>query len=111
MENFLRCFPFTVEPDLKMCIVFLYQSNDDTSAYKLILAANREEYFSRPSKQADFLADAPKVVCGVDLRKGVEGGSWLGVSKSGKFAAMTNVLVNYEQGRNKLSRGKLWWTI
>lgn len=89
-----------------MCIVFMNCNNEVGAKYKLILAANRDEYMSRPAKPADFHPDFPNVLCGIDMESGVEGGTWLGVSKSGKFAALTNVLV---QSRNpsKLPRGKL----
>lgn len=89
-----------------MCIVFLYQNNSEDSHYKLILAANRDEYLRRPTKPAEFLQSIPEILCGID-EEGGNGGTWLGVNRSGKFAALTNVLVPHEQDPNKLSRGHI----
>jgi len=68
-----------------MClIVFAY---DVHPAYRLILAANRDEFYERPSASADVWEDHPAVLAGRDLR---DGGTWLGVTRQGKFAAVTN---------------------
>ena len=77
-----------------MCIIFLY--SDPTcqqNGYKLIIASNRDEYFQRPTKEAAFIPDNPQVLCGTDLEEGVEGGTWLGVTKTGRFAFLTNYLT------------------
>uniref|UniRef100_UPI00398F075B transport and Golgi organization protein 2 homolog isoform X2 n=1 Tax=Pristiophorus japonicus TaxID=55135 RepID=UPI00398F075B len=57
-----------------------------------ILAANRDEYYSRPAKPADFWANNGNILSGLDMEKGKEGGTWLGMSKKGKFSALTNYL-------------------
>lgn len=68
-----------------MCLViFAYKKH---LRYPLILAANRDEYYERPSAAADFWEDAPHILGGRDLR---EGGTWLGVTKAGRIAALTN---------------------
>ncbi|CAK8681350.1 transport and Golgi organization 2 homolog [Clavelina lepadiformis] len=88
-----------------MCIIFLHSDPDClSSSYKLILAANRDEHLSRPSKSADFLSENPNVLCGLDLKPGYEGGTWLGVTRNGKFAALTNYLHS-EKIIGKVSRG------
>ncbi len=57
-------------------------------SYPLIVAANRDEFFRRPTSAADFWADQPHVLTGRDLE---QNGTWMGVTKNGRFAALTNV--------------------
>ena len=85
-----------------MClIVFAY---DVHPSYRLILAANRDEFYERPSAPADFWEDQPQVLAGRDLK---EGGTWLGVTREGKFAAITNYRDPSAFKSNALSRGGL----
>ena len=78
-----------------MCIVFLYANPSSTNnGYKLIIAANRDEKFERPSKQADFLSCDSSVLCGIDLQDEIKG-TWLGVTKTGKFGFLTNHLNSF----------------
>lgn len=58
------------------------------SNYPLIVAANRDEFFQRPSAAADFWSDHSDVLAGRDLQ---QGGTWMGVTRTGRFAALTNV--------------------
>jgi len=53
---------------------------------KLILAANRDEFFSRPTRTASFWDDG-KTLAGTDLK---HGGSWLAINRFGRMAAITN---------------------
>lgn len=71
--------------------------------YPLIVAANRDEFYARPTALADFWAESPEIIGGRDLEAG---GTWLGITRSGRFAAVTNVR---EPGATKglHSRGKL----
>ncbi len=54
----------------------------------LIVAANRDEFYERKAAPAHAWADAPQVFAGRDLQAG---GTWLGVTREGRFAALTNV--------------------
>jgi len=71
----------------------------------LLLAANRDEFFDRPTARLHrwALADGSQVVAGRDLR---EGGTWLGVASSGRVAMLTNVR-SAETPAARLSRGEL----
>jgi uncharacterized protein with NRDE domain len=73
-------------------------------AYRLVLAANRDEFYDRPSQAADFWTKHPQVLAGVDLK---EKGTWLGVTKTGKFAAITNYRDPSSWKADAPSRGKL----
>lgn len=68
-----------------MCLILLaYKYN---KRYPLILAANRDEFYQRPTRPADHWEDQPDILAGRDL-KGL--GTWLGISSRGRLAAITN---------------------
>lgn len=68
-----------------MCVIYLaFHHHPD---YPLILLANRDESYDRPSAAAAYWDDQPDIFGGRDL---VGGGTWLGVTRSGRFAAVTN---------------------
>ena len=69
-----------------MCLIVLaYRSHPE---FPLIVAANRDEFFQRPTAAADFWPDHPDVLAGRDLE---QSGTWMGVNRNGRFAALTNV--------------------
>jgi uncharacterized protein with NRDE domain len=71
--------------------------------HPLIVAANRDEFQARPAAPAAFWDDQPQVLAGRDLEAR---GTWMGVSRSGRFAAVTNYRGGYEP-RAAQSRGAL----
>lgn len=84
-----------------MCLIVIgWRVHPD---YPLVVAANRDEFYARPSTTVGRWADAPHVIGGLDLEAG---GTWLGINDSGRFAAVTNVR---EPGvpKGALSRGAL----
>ncbi|WP_439134609.1 NRDE family protein [Pseudomaricurvus sp.] len=85
-----------------MCLIlFALRAHAD---YPLIVAANRDEYFARPTQFADFWPDHPDLLAGKDL---LAGGSWLGVNRRGQFAAVTNVRNGLDLHTRPESRGEL----
>lgn len=68
-----------------MCLILL--SCKTHPQYPLIIAANRDEFYDRPTAPAAFWKDAPSLLAGKDLRNG---GTWLGVTRDGRIAALAN---------------------
>ncbi|MBI2311913.1 MAG: NRDE family protein [Betaproteobacteria bacterium] len=85
-----------------MCLALL--AIDTHPRYRLMLAANRDEFYRRPSEVAEFWEDAPDVVGGRDLDKG---GTWLGVTLNGRFALITNYREGGANRADAKSRGVL----
>lgn len=84
-----------------MClIIFAWHSHPN---YPLIAIANRDEYYRRPTAPASFWEDQPGILAGRDL---VGGGTWMGLSLSGRFAAVTNYREGSESPAPR-SRGEL----
>lgn len=85
-----------------MCLIaFAWRAHP---RWPLALIANRDEFHARPSLPADFLAAAPDVYGGVDVRAG---GSWLLLSTRRRLAAVTNVRVGRAPDAAPRSRGEL----
>lgn len=72
--------------------------------YKLVLIANRDEFYQRPSLPAHFWEENKDILAGKDLEKG---GTWLGITKKGKFAAITNYRDPKNIKKDAPSRGEL----
>ncbi|HTO49745.1 MAG TPA: NRDE family protein [Burkholderiales bacterium] len=73
-------------------------------AYPLVVAANRDEWFRRPTAPAAFWPDAPEVFAGRDLE---QQGTWLGITRTGRFAALTNYRDPGSNRADAPSRGAL----
>ncbi len=85
-----------------MCLIlFAYRVRADAP---LIVAANRDEFYARPAALAHHWSDAPQVFAGRDLSAH---GTWLGVSTSGRFAAVTNFSETPEGPTPPGTRGDL----
>lgn len=84
-----------------MCLIVFAWRPDHSQP--LILAANRDEFYARPTLPLGQWEEAPNVYAGRDLEAG---GTWLGVSADGRFAALTNIRApGKPPGRR--SRGEL----
>jgi uncharacterized protein with NRDE domain len=85
-----------------MCLIlFAHRAHP---AYRLVVAANRDEWFRRPTAPAAFWPDAPGLLAGRDLE---QQGTWLGVTTAGRFAAITNFRDPGSQRDEAPSRGRL----
>ena len=69
-----------------MCL--LMAAHAQHSDYRLIVAANRDEYYSRPASPAAYWSENNQILGGRDEQSG---GTWLAVNQTGAFAAITNV--------------------
>ena len=91
-----------------MClIVFALHQHPD---YPLILVANRDEFFTRPSKPAHFWPDMPHIFAGRDLESAdpAQQGTWLGINRQGRVAAITNFReMDFHETPGLHSRGEL----
>ncbi|MBC7502200.1 MAG: NRDE family protein [Herminiimonas sp.] len=85
-----------------MClIVFAWKVIPGTS---LIAAGNRDEFYKRPAASACWWDDHPQIYAGRDLQGG---GTWMGVTRDGRFAAITNIRALSERRTDATSRGAL----
>ncbi|HJV82726.1 NRDE family protein [Noviherbaspirillum sp.] len=85
-----------------MClIVFAWQV---VPGMPLVAAGNRDEFYDRPASPAAWWNDHPHVYAGRDLRGG---GTWLGVTRDGRFAAITNIRAPSEKRDDAPTRGAL----
>jgi uncharacterized protein with NRDE domain len=85
-----------------MCILFI--AVNQHSDYPLVIAANRDEFHQRPTQSSHWWEDLPNILAGRDLQAG---GTWMGITKSGKFAALTNIRDPKRINENAKSRGEL----
>ena len=87
-----------------MCLItFAYKSHPK---YDLILAGNRDEFYERPTRKAQFWQEEgkPNILAGKDLEAG---GTWLGVQKDGRWGALTNYRDPSIKKEDPPSRGEI----
>ena len=84
-----------------MCLILVAWRKH--AQYPLVVAANRDEFHARPAAAAAFWQDQPAILAGRDLQAK---GTWLGVARSGKFAAVTNYRGAHDPAAAE-SRGSL----
>jgi uncharacterized protein with NRDE domain len=85
-----------------MCtVLFSFKNHPD---YPLILASNRDEFYDRPTAPAAFWDEAPDLLAGRDLKAC---GTWLGITKTGRFAVLTNFRAPASMRDDAPTRGKL----
>lgn len=86
-----------------MCTLGLLWQQDPL--FPFVLAANRDEFFARPTRAADFWPEQPELIGGQDQQAG---GSWLLAHRSGRWAALTNLRnLHLAPPQNAPSRGQL----
>lgn len=85
-----------------MCLLLL--SYDMHPDYRLVLAANRDEFYDRPTRPLSFWEDAPNILAGRDLKCH---GTWLALTRKGRISAVTNFREQVVQKENAPSRGHL----
>ena len=87
-----------------MCLAIV--ALDVHPRYALVVAANRDEYHARPTQSAHWWAaeDDLEILAGRDLEAG---GTWLGVTRTGRWAFVTNVRQSTARDLHAPSRGSL----
>jgi len=85
-----------------MCLILI--AHGAHADFPLVIAANRDEYYERPTAKAEFWEDHPHILAGRDLECM---GTWLGVTRRGRFAALTNFRDPRERKSDAPSRGQL----
>ncbi len=85
-----------------MCLILLSYRTDPL--FPLVLAANRDEFYDRPAAPMSFWSEAPQVLAGRDL---LAGGTWFGITRAGRWAAITNFRDPERHRADAPSRGLL----
>lgn len=89
-----------------MCLIlFSWNSHPD---YSLVVAANRDEFYERPSNPLSWWDEDKNILAGKDTADVIgASGTWMGLSKSGKFSALTNIRAPSEKNPLLRTRGEL----
>lgn len=89
-----------------MCLVLVAWRGSEN--YPCVIAANRDELYTRPTAPAQWWDSQPPILAGRDLEAG---GTWLGITRAGRFAALTNFRDPEQRRPDAPSRGALVTTI
>lgn len=85
-----------------MCLILI--AHETHPAFPLVVGANRDEFYARPTAPAEFWQDAPDLLAGRDLQAQ---GTWLGITRDLRFAALTNFRDARAAQSSARSRGEL----
>ncbi|NMC27850.1 MAG: NRDE family protein [Syntrophomonadaceae bacterium] len=85
-----------------MCLILW--ALDRHPRYKLVIIANRDEFYDRPTAPVAFWEDCPSLLAGRDEK---EGGTWMGITTDGRWAALTNYRDPSDFNSKAPSRGRL----
>ncbi|MFM7119946.1 MAG: NRDE family protein [Gammaproteobacteria bacterium] len=80
-----------------MCLVLI--AYNPAAPHPLVVAANRDEFYARQARAAQYWEDQPALLAGRDL---TAGGTWLGVHRNGRFATVTNY-ADQTQGHDAIA--------
>src|SRR5271168_4063064 len=89
-----------------MCLILIAWRGRER--YPCVIAANRDEFHARPAAPAQWWQTEPQILAGRDLEAG---GTWLGITRTGRFAALTNYRDPEQRRKDTPSRGTLVTTI
>ena len=85
-----------------MCLLIIaHRTHPD---HPLVVAANRDEFHARPTAPSRFWPEHPNLLAGRDLE---QGGTWMGITRDGRFAAVTNYRDPSRTAPAPRSRGEL----
>jgi len=101
-RGLLQAYDISSSGSEPMCLILF--SYDDHPRYRLVVAANRDEFFGRPTQPARFWNDASHVLAGRDEKAG---GTWMGVTRHARWAAITNYRDPSPRTDDARSRGHL----
>jgi uncharacterized protein with NRDE domain len=87
-----------------MCLIVFDWRPDAADGPLFTLAANRDEFFRRTAEPMHWWSEAPGLLAGRDR---VGGGTWLGMTRDGRFAALTNYRAPHEMRADAPTRGTL----
>tara|TARA_R110002110_G_scaffold205066_7_gene416924 strand:+ start:46705 stop:47481 length:777 start_codon:yes stop_codon:yes gene_type:complete len=85
-----------------MCLLIIAHQTSDQ--LPLVIAANRDEFHNRPTARSTFWQEHPTLLAGRDLQ---QGGTWMGITRDGRFAALTNFRDPARTTTAPRSRGEL----